>query len=84
NLPPHFRTHLEHLICLGVIPGPHQPKDYESFLAPLDDECALLATGVHTFDALSRSHLNLHAYILFKDGDIVAIEKLLNIKGHNA
>jgi hypothetical protein len=84
NLPPHFRTHLEHLICLGVIPGPHQPKDYESFLAPLDDECASLATGVHTFDALSRSQFNLHAYILFKDGDIVAIEKLLNIKGHNA
>ncbi|KIK73375.1 hypothetical protein PAXRUDRAFT_178602, partial [Paxillus rubicundulus Ve08.2h10] len=73
----------EHLICLGVIPGPHQPKDYESFLAPLDDKCASLAFGVHTFNALSHSQFNLHGYIVFKDGDIVAFEKLLNIKGHN-
>ncbi|KAG1743594.1 uncharacterized protein EDB91DRAFT_1236645 [Suillus paluster] len=51
NLPPQIRTRLENLICVG------------SFLAPFDDERAVLADG---------------------DGDIVAIEKLLNIKGHNA
>lgn len=27
NLPPEIRMHLEHLICVGVIPGPRQPKD---------------------------------------------------------
>jgi hypothetical protein len=84
NLPPQIRTRLENLICVGVIPGPHQPKDIESFLVPLDDECAILADGVRTLDASSRNHFDLHAYIIFEDGDIVAIEKLLNIKGHNA
>ena len=84
NLPPQIRTRLENLICVGVIPGPHQPKDIESFLVPFDDECALLADGVRTFDACTKSHFDLHAYVIFEDGDIVAIEKLLNIKGHNA
>ncbi|KIK80130.1 hypothetical protein PAXRUDRAFT_36281 [Paxillus rubicundulus Ve08.2h10] len=51
---------------------------------PCSNLCASLATGVHTFDVLSQSQFNLHAYILVKDGDIIASEKLLNIKGHNA
>ncbi|KAG2121440.1 hypothetical protein DEU56DRAFT_713257, partial [Suillus clintonianus] len=56
----------------------------ESFLAPFDDECAVLADGVRTLDGSTRNHFDLHAYVIFEDGDIVAIEKLLNIKGHNA
>ena len=84
NLPPTLHTHLENLICVGVIPGPHQPKDLGSYLAPLDNECARLAEGVRTFDALASTSFYLHAYILFKSGDIITIEKLLNMKGHNA
>ncbi|KAH7911338.1 Transposase family tnp2-domain-containing protein, partial [Hygrophoropsis aurantiaca] len=84
NLPPQIRTHLSNLLCVGIIPGPNQPKDLESFLAPLDDECADLAHGVETFDAQKRALFALHAYIIFKLGDIIAIEKYLGIKGHNA
>ena len=84
NLPPTIRTHLKHLLCISIIPGPHQPKDLRSFLAPLDDECAELAYGVSAFDARTRASFQLHAYIVLKLGDIIAIEKFLGIKGHNA
>jgi hypothetical protein len=84
NLPPEIRTHLSRLICLGVIPGPRSPKDLRSFLCPFEDECVLLARGVPTFHSIRRQIFDLHAYNLFPQGDIVAIEKLLNIKGHNA
>ena len=83
NLPPKCRTCLDNLLCIGIIPGPHQPKDVGSFLCPLDDELAELACGVPTFDAATKSVFDLHAYNLFKLSDIVAIEKFLKIKGHN-
>ncbi|KAF8833390.1 hypothetical protein BDN67DRAFT_865087, partial [Paxillus ammoniavirescens] len=69
---------------VGIIPGPHQPKDLGSFLSPLDDESAELASGVPTFDVAQQDMFPLHAYIIFKLGDIIAIEKFLRIKGHNA
>ncbi|KAG2338582.1 hypothetical protein BDR05DRAFT_1004029 [Suillus weaverae] len=75
--------HLENLICVGVIPGPHQPKDLASFLCPLDNEFVELADGVQTFDASDYTQFYLHAYNIFKNGDIIAIEKLMNLKGHN-
>jgi len=83
NLDPHIRTQLKYLICVGIIPGPRQPKDVESFTAPLDNDLALLAHGVPTYDPLDNCHFPLRAYALFKLGDIIAIEKLLGIKGHN-
>ncbi|KIK94880.1 hypothetical protein PAXRUDRAFT_33269 [Paxillus rubicundulus Ve08.2h10] len=41
-------------------------------------------TGVPTFNAAEQDTFPLHAYIIFKLGDIIAVEKFLNIKGHNA
>jgi len=76
-------THINNLLCVGVIPGPHQPKDLESFLSPLDAECADLAFGIPTFDAAQKTLFDLHAYFLFKLGDIIAIQKFLGLKGHN-
>jgi hypothetical protein len=52
-------------------------------LSPFEDECALLAKGVPTYHCVQEAVFALHAYNLFPHGDIVAIEKLLNIKGHN-
>ncbi|KAG2340054.1 hypothetical protein BDR05DRAFT_861324, partial [Suillus weaverae] len=74
--------HLENILCVGVIPGPHQPKDLVSFICPLDHELTELANGIQTFDASDETNFYLHAYNIFKNGDILAIEKLLNIKGH--
>lgn len=84
NVFPTTRTHLSDLISCGVIPGPKGPKNLHSFLVPLDDELAQLAIGVQTFDSLTQQIFDLHAYNLFGHGDIIAVEKMLNIKGHNS
>ena len=83
NLPPEIHTHLGNLICLGLIPGPSGPKDLQSFLVPFNAECAKLAHGVRTFDSVSLDSFYLRAYNLFGLGDMVAIAKMLGIKGHN-
>jgi Transposase family tnp2 len=80
NLPPQIRTHLENLICLGII---HKPKDLGSFLVPFDEECAQLARGVKTFDASVEALFALHGYVILEHGDIVAIEEMLGLRGHN-
>lgn len=46
NLPPEVRFKLSNLICVGVIPGPKQAKDTDSFLAPLVEELLGAAWGV--------------------------------------
>jgi hypothetical protein len=80
NLPPQIRTHLENLICLGIV---HNPKDLTSYLAPLDDELVKLAIGVRTFDASNGNLFDLRAYAILEHGDMVAIEMMLGLKGHN-
>jgi hypothetical protein len=82
---PEVRTHLDDIgiMCGGVIPGPHPPQDVRSFLIPFDDERMQLAHGVSTFNAATRDYFLLRGYTLFELGDIIAIEKSMNIKGHN-
>ncbi|KAF9230874.1 hypothetical protein BU15DRAFT_56772 [Melanogaster broomeanus] len=55
-----------------------------SFLTPLEDDCAKLARGIITYDSLDHEMFPLRAYKIFELGDIIAIEKLLDIRGHNA
>ncbi|KDQ51673.1 hypothetical protein JAAARDRAFT_62365 [Jaapia argillacea MUCL 33604] len=52
-------------------------------MAPFDDECARFAHGVETYDAQENEVFLLHGYDLFGQGDIITIEKLLGLKGHN-
>ena len=81
NLPPQIRTHIENIICLGLI---HKPKDMGSFLVPLDAELARLALGIPTFDASTEELFDSRAYVILEHADIVAAEEMLGIKGHNA
>ncbi|KAJ7307666.1 hypothetical protein DFH08DRAFT_927436 [Mycena albidolilacea] len=74
NIRPAVRTHLSREICVG---------DSHSFLFPFEDECVLLAAGIPTYDCVSAAVFDLHAYTIFGMGDILAVEKLLNTKGHN-
>ncbi|CAE6436081.1 unnamed protein product [Rhizoctonia solani] len=83
NLPPDERTHLENLICVGVIPGPKSPKNLGSFLWPLVDELLQLASGVTAVDVSTQKLFSLRAYLLSVFGDIPAITKLLEFVGHN-
>ena len=51
NFPPEIRCKLASIFCLGVIPGPNAPKDYDSFLVPAIEELLKLARGEPAFDA---------------------------------
>jgi hypothetical protein len=68
----------------GAIPGPKGPKDLHSFLVPFDDELAQLAVGIDTYNSLTRTRFDLRAYNISGHGDIIAVEKMMNIKGHNS
>ena len=84
NLPPDLRTHLDHIICYGIIPGPKSVKDVNSFLIPLYDELAQLSEGVgDTLDLTAKEFFVLRAYLIILFGDIPAISKLMMMKGHN-
>lgn len=83
NLPPTIRFHIDRLICFGVIPGPRQPKDMDSFLWPLVQEFLRLARGVSAYDVRMDRQFTLHAYLILAFGDLPAIAKLMHLKGHN-
>lgn len=84
NLPPTDRFKLVNLIPLGVIPGPSQPKDADSFLLPFVEEMLKLAAGVKSFDAFTKQPFILRAYCIAAFGDIPAAAKLMRMKGPNA
>ncbi|EUC57887.1 transposase family Tnp2 protein, partial [Rhizoctonia solani AG-3 Rhs1AP] len=83
NLPPTIRFQLEHIMCVGVIPGPNQPADLNSYLEPLIDELEELARGVPAFDTAQKRVFALRAYLIAVFGDMPAIAKLMEMAGHN-
>ncbi|KAF8752619.1 Transposase family tnp2 [Rhizoctonia solani] len=83
NFPPEIQTHLSNMICTGVIPGPHLPKDLNSFLQPLIDKLAELAQGVETVDVVNEEIFALRAHVLSVFGDLPAMAKIMEFVGHN-
>ncbi|KDN38557.1 hypothetical protein RSAG8_09446, partial [Rhizoctonia solani AG-8 WAC10335] len=83
NLPPEDRFHLENTICVGVIPGPKSVKDISSFLFPLVEELLELLDGVAYYDKHTDSMELLHAFLILVFGDMPAIAKMMEMKGHN-
>jgi hypothetical protein len=84
NLPPDVRFHLEHIICLGVVPGPRKPHDFDSFLWPLVEELLRLEMGVAAHDDVSERPIVLRAFLILVFGDIPAISMVMRMKGHGA
>jgi hypothetical protein len=84
NLPPDIRFHLDRILCIGIIPGPRQTKDLDSFLVPLVEELLDLEQGVQAYDIRNGSMFDLHAYLILVFGNIPAVAKLMRMKGHNA
>jgi len=82
NLPSELCIKVDNLIYLEIIPGPHQPTYMASFIVPFDNKCVTLATGLPTCDCVAKQNFTFHAYNIFT-GNIVAMEKMLGIKGHN-
>jgi hypothetical protein len=88
NLHPRIRTRLQNVICIGVIPGPRQCKDLNSFLIPLLEELLELEDGVHSSGLTPAEgegyNFLLRAFVILGFGDIPAVAKLLLVKAHNA
>ena len=72
NLPPKIQFLIQHIICIGVIPGPKKPKDFDSFLW-LIEELLELASGVWAFDVTAETMFTLRAFLIIAFGDMPAI-----------
>lgn len=83
NLPPEIHFLIQHLICIGIIPGPKKPKDFDSFLWPLIKEFLVLSLGVWAFDVMSETMFTLRAFLILIFGDMPAISMVMCRKGHN-
>lgn len=82
NLPPNIRFHLEYILCIGVIPGPRKPKDFDSFIWPMVQEFLKLEHDTWAFDVSSSEMFVLHVYLCIVFGDIPA-SMVMRMKGHN-
>ncbi len=83
DLPPEIRFLIEFILCIGVIPGPKKPHDFDSFFWPAVEELLLLAVGVPAFDASTGEAFLLRAYLILFFGDMPAISMVMHFKGHN-
>ena len=83
NLPPEIRFLIQHIICIGVIPGPKKPKDFDSFLWPVVEELLDLSSGVRAFDVTAPAMFSLRAFLIHAFGDMPAISMVMRMKGHN-
>jgi hypothetical protein len=84
NLPPDVRFLPENILCVGVIPGPNKPWDFDSFLVPLVQEMLALELGVTTWDSLKEEHFQMFAFLILAFGDMPAVSTIMSMKGHNA
>ena len=83
NLRPEIRFWIRHILCVGVVPGPYKPKDFDSFLWPLVEELLKLAAGIKAFDLSSDEIFSLRAFLILAFGDIPAVSMIMRMKGHN-
>jgi hypothetical protein len=83
NLSPEIRFWMRHILCVGVVPGPYKPKDFDSFLWPLVEELLKLAAGIKAYDLSSDEIFALRAFLILVFGDIPAVSMVMRMKGHN-
>ena len=82
-MPREIRFWIRHILCIGVVPGPYKPKDFDSFLWPLVMELLKLAAGIKAFDLSSDEIFALRAFLILVFGDIPAVSMVMRMKGHN-
>src|SRR6266496_5004558 len=78
------RYNNKNFLPFGLCPGPKQPTDLDSFLAPFIDELKLLKDGVPAYDAAMDSSFLLKAHLVLLSGDSPCVAKLLHFSGHSA
>lgn len=86
NLPRVVRYKRENVILVGIIPGPHEPKDINSFLKPLVDELLQLWNGVKLSIQIASCCTEeiVRCAILCVSCDIPAGRKTCGFLGHTA
>ncbi|KAG8934651.1 hypothetical protein FRC01_001387 [Tulasnella sp. 417] len=85
NLDPAIRYQWENIICVGPIPRPRKPKNFNSFTWVYTEELERAARGISTYDAKSDSLFNLHVYGPLGSGDMPAVASAFCCtKNHNA
>jgi hypothetical protein len=84
NLPPDECTHVNNLICIGMVPGPGCPADLNSYLQPLIDELLELSQGTAAVDVSQQKLFALQAHLIAVFGNIPAVTKILKFIGHNS
>ena len=71
------------MLCYAVIPLPQAVKDMDSFLFPLYCELEELVKGIESLDFHSKVAFLLPASLILVFGDMPAIAKVMQMKGHN-
>ncbi|GBC39132.2 transposase domain-containing protein [Rhizophagus irregularis DAOM 181602=DAOM 197198] len=84
NLSPEKWVLKENLLITSIIPGPKEPKDFNSFMNPIVDELKELARGTDCIDGNTKNHFILKAHVLSWSGDTPGLTKLKCFTGHNS
>lgn len=85
NLPPQERYKRRNILVVGFVPGPDNPKDMDSFLAPLVKEFMALEEGIEgVWNGWRKTAFTLRAYICIVSGDMPARATLQGFKGNRA
>ena len=86
NLPRIVRYKRQNVILIGIIPGPHEPKEnINSFLQPLVDELLLFWKGVKlTVQTSHRKEEIIRCTLLCVSCDLPAGRKVCGFLGHGA
>ncbi|KAI5816186.1 Transposase family tnp2-domain-containing protein [Pyronema omphalodes] len=90
NLPPKVRVKRSNMICVGFVPGPREPKNLDSFLAPLIEEFLQLGKGIdNVLNAARRynvadAYFTMRAFIPIIGCDMVGRSKVMNTLGNRA
>jgi hypothetical protein len=84
NLAPEVRFQEDNILCNGVIPGPHKPKDIDSFLYPTVRDLKRLHNGVTAYNAANKSDFILRAHVVTVTADMPARDMLMGLSGYNS
>ena len=86
NLPPSERVRIQNILVSILIPGPHEPKNLDSFLYPLVQEMHVLENGIpgvmdgQYLSGTACYKLTLRAWITIVTGDRPATAKAMGFK----
>ena len=83
NLPRNLRYKAENIILCGILLGPKEPKDWNSYLYPLVHELLLLWEGI-VIKTQEHGKITIRAALLCISSDIPATRKLCGFASHVA